>query len=79
MKKGNLLMNKAIITALLVCTGLVVAGCEKNYSVAEFKKDKILLEEWAKKCEKLDQSSMEKSKNCQHARQAYMELMFGIN
>ncbi|WP_375666344.1 EexN family lipoprotein [Bartonella sp. TT121SHDZB] len=41
-------MNKAIITALLVCTGLVVAGCEKNYSVAEFKKDKTLLEEWAK-------------------------------
>ncbi|WP_375634767.1 MULTISPECIES: hypothetical protein [unclassified Bartonella] len=45
----------------------------------KFKKDKTLLEEWAKKCEKLDQSSMEKSKNCQHARQAYMELMFGIN
>ncbi|WP_375627169.1 MULTISPECIES: EexN family lipoprotein [unclassified Bartonella] len=72
-------MNKIIITALLVCTGLVVAGCEKNYSVAEFKKDNTLLEEWAKKCEKMDRSSIEKSKNCQHARQAYMELMFGIN
>ncbi|WP_375659462.1 EexN family lipoprotein [Bartonella sp. MR30HLJHH] len=72
-------MNKAIIIALLVCTGFVVAGCEKNYSVAEFKKDKTLLEEWVKKCEKMDPSSIEKSKNCRHARQAYMELMFGIN
>ncbi|WP_375644941.1 EexN family lipoprotein [Bartonella sp. MR100HLJHH] len=72
-------MNKVIITAVLLCTGLVLAACEKNHSVAEFKKDKTLLEEWVKKCEKMDPSSIKKSKNCQHARQAYMELVFGIN
>ncbi|WP_330169084.1 EexN family lipoprotein [Bartonella grahamii] len=72
-------MNKVMITVLLLCTGLGVAGCEKTYSAAEFKKDKKLLEEWVKKCEKMEPSSIEKSKNCQHARQAYMELIFGIN
>ncbi|WP_246668519.1 EexN family lipoprotein [Bartonella refiksaydamii] len=38
-------MNKVIITALLLCTGLVVVCCEKTYSVAEFKKDEKLFEE----------------------------------
>ncbi|GAA4664939.1 hypothetical protein GCM10023262_12200 [Bartonella pachyuromydis] len=39
-------MNKVIITALLLCTGIITAGCEKTYSVAEFKKDQKLMEEW---------------------------------
>ncbi|EJF76683.1 hypothetical protein MCO_01522 [Bartonella sp. DB5-6] len=69
-------MNKVIITALLLCTGLVVVGCEKNYSVAEFKKDEKLFEEWAKKCDKED-SPITSSQNCKNVRQAYMELFMG--
>ncbi|EJF85857.1 hypothetical protein ME1_01434 [Bartonella vinsonii subsp. arupensis OK-94-513] len=67
-------MKKAVITALLLCTGIVAAGCEKTYSVAEFKKDKKLMEEWGKKCEKMGLSSLETSKNCQNVVQADMEL-----
>ncbi|WP_212112780.1 EexN family lipoprotein [Bartonella queenslandensis] len=66
-------MNKIIITALLLCTGLVAVGCEKNYSVEEFKKDKKLMQEWGKKCEKMGPSAFE-TKNCQNAMQADMEL-----
>ncbi|WP_317993689.1 EexN family lipoprotein [Bartonella gliris] len=67
-------MNKVIMTTLLLCTGIVAAGCEKTYSVAEFKKDKKLMEEWGKKCEKMGLSSLETSKNCQNVIQADMEL-----
>lgn len=70
-------MNKAIIAALLLCTGLTIAGCEKTYSVEEFKKDPKLLDQWAKKCEKIGPSSVETSKNCKNAQRAIMELMFG--
>ncbi|WP_317993690.1 EexN family lipoprotein [Bartonella gliris] len=70
-------MNKVIMTALLLCTGIVAAGCEKTYSVAEFKKDEKLLKEWAEKCEKMGPSSLETSKNCKNAHQAYMELIWG--
>ncbi|EJF78855.1 Uncharacterised protein [Candidatus Bartonella washoeensis] len=31
-------MNKIIITALLLYTGLITAGCEKTYSVEELEK-----------------------------------------
>ncbi len=53
-EKGSLLMNKFVITTLLLCTGLAVAGCEKTYSVKEFKTNQKLYEEWAKKCESDD-------------------------
>ncbi|SSZ39493.1 EexN family lipoprotein [Bartonella grahamii] len=43
-------MNKVLITTLLLCAGLITAGCEKTYSVAEFKKDKNLRDEWRRKC-----------------------------
>ncbi|WP_144754268.1 EexN family lipoprotein [Bartonella saheliensis] len=62
-------MNKAIITALMLCTGIITAGCEKTYSVAEFKKDKKLLEEWMVKC-----GVSGNSKNCENARIADHEL-----
>ncbi|WP_375607269.1 EexN family lipoprotein [Bartonella sp. AC142YNZD] len=38
-------MNKVIITALLLCTGFAVTGCEKTYSVKEFKTNEKLYEE----------------------------------
>ncbi|WP_208431808.1 EexN family lipoprotein [Bartonella schoenbuchensis] len=62
-------MNKIIITTLLLCTGLIIAGCEKTYSVEEFKKSEELLKEWAVKC-----GSSGKSKNCENARIAYRQL-----
>ncbi|WP_375627165.1 MULTISPECIES: EexN family lipoprotein [unclassified Bartonella] len=66
-------MNKVIITAVLLCTGLAVTGCEKTYSVKEFKTNEKLYEEWAKKCEK-DDSPLKTSQNCKNLRQAYIEL-----
>lgn len=33
-------MNKIIMTTPLLYTGLIIAGCEKTYSVEEFKKVK---------------------------------------
>ncbi|WP_208441797.1 EexN family lipoprotein [Bartonella raoultii] len=62
-------MNKVLITTLLLCTGLITAGCGKNYSVAEFKKDKKLLEEWAAKC-----GWSGTSQNCKNLRTAENEL-----
>ncbi|ENN94531.1 EexN family lipoprotein [Bartonella vinsonii] len=59
-------MKKIIITALLLCIGFVTASCEKTYSVAEFKKDKKLMEEWGQKCEKMGPSLRSSSKNCQN-------------
>ncbi|QEE09677.1 hypothetical protein D1093_08805 [Bartonella kosoyi] len=72
-------MNKVIITALLLCTGVVVAGCEKTYSVEDFKKDEKLMQEWGMKCEKMEESVREKSKNCRNVKQAYMEFLFGFH
>ncbi|GAA4664818.1 EexN family lipoprotein [Bartonella pachyuromydis] len=62
-------MNKAIITALLLCMGLVVVGCEKTYSVEEFKRDPKLFEEWAVRC-----GWSGTSKNCENVRVADHEL-----
>lgn len=63
-------MNKTIITALLLCTGIITAGCEKTYSVEELKKDKKLMEEVLVKC--LTSGDL-KSKNCKNAEQAELE------
>ncbi|QEE08103.1 hypothetical protein D1093_00170 [Bartonella kosoyi] len=62
-------MNKIIITTLLLGTGLIAAGCEKTYSVAEFKKDKKLMEEWGARC-----GFSGTSKNCENLRVAALEL-----
>ncbi|ACS51914.1 hypothetical protein Bgr_18040 [Bartonella grahamii as4aup] len=62
-------MNKVLITTLLLCTGLITAGCEKTYSVAEFKKDKNLRLEWDAKC-----GFAGTSKNCENMRLAFLEL-----
>ncbi|WP_455465772.1 EexN family lipoprotein [Bartonella sp. B39] len=63
-------MNKIIITTLLLCTGIVAAGCEKTYSVEELKKDKKLMEEVFAKC--LTSGDFN-SKNCKNAAQAEFE------
>ncbi|WP_375620966.1 EexN family lipoprotein [Bartonella sp. AA97HXZ] len=62
-------MNKVLITTLLLCTGLITAGCEKTYSVAEFKKDEKLRLEWDAKC-----GFAGTSKNCENMRLAFLEL-----
>ncbi len=62
-------MNKVIITALLLCTGIITAGCEKTYSVAEFKKDKNLRDEWEARC-----GLAGTAKNCENLRLAEDEL-----
>ncbi|WP_375692513.1 EexN family lipoprotein [Bartonella sp. AP4SXKL] len=62
-------MNKIIITTLLLCTGLITVGCEKNYSVEEFKKNEKLMSEFQWKC-----AASDNSKNCQNVRQAAKEL-----
>ncbi|EJF84976.1 EexN family lipoprotein [Bartonella rattimassiliensis] len=61
---------------ILLCTALLlVAGCEKNYSVEDFKKDAKLREEWGKKCF-LSGLAVKESKNCQNVLQADTELFF---
>ncbi|WP_375642880.1 MULTISPECIES: EexN family lipoprotein [unclassified Bartonella] len=62
-------MNKVLITTLLLCTGIIAAGCEKTYSVAEFKKNPTLMEEWIAKC-----GLAGTSKNCETLRLAQLEL-----
>ncbi|WP_375696842.1 EexN family lipoprotein [Bartonella sp. AC70YNML] len=62
-------MNKILITTLLLCTGLITAGCEKTYSVAEFKKDEKLRLEWDARC-----GFAGTSKNCENLRLAQLEL-----
>ncbi|AQX31586.1 EexN family lipoprotein [Bartonella schoenbuchensis] len=62
-------MNKIIITTLLLCAGLIIAGCEKTYSVEEFKKSEELRGEWDARCGFSGQS-----KNCQTMRLAVREL-----
>ncbi|WP_273787717.1 EexN family lipoprotein [Bartonella grahamii] len=62
-------MNKVLITTLLLGTGIIAAGCEKTYSVAEFKKDKNLRFEWDAKC-----GFAGTSKNCENVRLAFLEL-----
>ncbi|WP_317993956.1 EexN family lipoprotein [Bartonella gliris] len=59
---------------LLCITVLLVAGCEKTYSVEEFKKDEKLREEWGKKC--FLGSAVQSSKNCQNVLQADTEMFF---
>ncbi|SSZ39489.1 EexN family lipoprotein [Bartonella grahamii] len=62
-------MNKVLVTTLLLCTGIITAGCEKTYSVAEFKKDKNLRFEWDARC-----GFAGTSKNCENMRLAFLEL-----
>ncbi|WP_273783729.1 EexN family lipoprotein [Bartonella sp. AU15XJBT] len=62
-------MNKVLITTLLLGTGIIAAGCEKTYSVAEFKKDEKLRLEWDAKC-----AFAGTSKNCENMRLAFLEL-----
>ncbi|EJF82576.1 hypothetical protein MCU_01373 [Bartonella elizabethae Re6043vi] len=62
-------MNKVLITTLLLGTGLIAAGCEKTYSVAEFKKDEKLRLEWDARC-----GFAGTSKNCENMRLAFLEL-----
>ncbi|EJF75974.1 EexN family lipoprotein [Bartonella alsatica] len=62
-------MNKIIISALLLCTGLITVGCEKTYSVEELKKNENLIRKFQRKC-----TSFDNSKNCQNFRQATKEL-----
>ncbi|WP_375670650.1 EexN family lipoprotein [Bartonella sp. SD1336NMGDW] len=62
-------MNKVLITTLLLCTGIITAGCEKTHSVAEFKKDEKLRLEWDAKC-----GFAGTSKNCENMRLAFLEL-----
>ncbi|UNF46812.1 EexN family lipoprotein [Bartonella krasnovii] len=62
-------MNKITIITLLFCTGLIAAGCEKTYSVAEFKKDEKLRLEWDARC-----GFAGTSKNCENMRLAFLEL-----
>ncbi|WP_375662844.1 MULTISPECIES: EexN family lipoprotein [unclassified Bartonella] len=62
-------MNKVLVTTLLLCTGLITAGCEKTYSVEEFKKNEKLMEEWGARC-----GWSGTSKNCENLRVAALEL-----
>ncbi|WP_375624145.1 MULTISPECIES: EexN family lipoprotein [unclassified Bartonella] len=62
-------MKKVIISTLFLCTGIITAGCEKTYSIEEFKKDENLLKEWKVRC-----GFTGNSKNCQNARLAYHQL-----
>ncbi|WP_273719015.1 MULTISPECIES: EexN family lipoprotein [Bartonella] len=62
-------MNKVIITALLLCTGAVVVGCEESYSVEDFKKDEKLFKEYAEKC-----GWTGNSKSCKNMRLADREF-----
>ncbi|WP_375607261.1 MULTISPECIES: EexN family lipoprotein [unclassified Bartonella] len=61
---------------ILLCMALLfVVGCEKTYSVEDFKKDAKLREEWGKKCF-LSGLAVQESKNCQNVLQADNELFF---
>ncbi|WP_375656187.1 MULTISPECIES: EexN family lipoprotein [unclassified Bartonella] len=61
---------------ILLCMALLFAvGCEKNYSVEDFKKDAKLREEWGKKCF-LSGQAVKESKNCQNVLQADTEMFF---
>lgn len=68
-------MNKVIMAALLLCIGFVVVGCEKTYSVKEFRKDRELVEEWVQKCRKMKPSLRSSSKNCQNLVAAVAEFV----
>ncbi|OPB28412.1 EexN family lipoprotein [Bartonella sp. WD12.1] len=62
-------MKKIIMTTLLLCTGFIIAGCEKTYSVEEFKKNKELRRKYSFKC-----LAGESSKNCEAALKAIKEI-----
>ncbi|EJF88047.1 EexN family lipoprotein [Bartonella melophagi] len=67
-------MKKILLSCIAVLTtGLIVTGCEKTYTVEEFKKNDELRDKWGMKCfvyNKADQSSQ----NCQNALKAKQEL-----
>ncbi|WP_336277069.1 EexN family lipoprotein [Bartonella sp. CB178] len=63
------MMPKITITTLLLCTGIIAAGCSKNYSVANFKKDEQLREEWLVRC-----GWTGHSKNCENVRVAQHQI-----
>ncbi|WP_254492448.1 EexN family lipoprotein [Bartonella sp. B1099] len=67
-------MNKVLITTLLLCTGLITAGCEKIHSVGEFKKDEKLRDEWISKCMWKKPSETESPQNCENLGKAIDEL-----
>ncbi|WP_273721452.1 MULTISPECIES: EexN family lipoprotein [unclassified Bartonella] len=67
-------MNKVFITTLLLCTGIITAGCEKIHSVEEFKKDEKLREEWTPKCMWKKPSKTESPQNCENLGKALDEL-----
>ncbi|WP_144754229.1 MULTISPECIES: EexN family lipoprotein [Bartonella] len=67
-------MNKVVIVALLLCPGFAVAGCEKNYSVEEFKKDKKLRDEWIPQCMWKKPSETASPQNCENLGKALDEL-----
>ncbi len=69
MNEGEIFMNKVLITTLLLCTGIITAGCEKNYSIEEFKKDKNLRDEWRRKC-----GWSGTSQNCKNLKEAIEEV-----
>ncbi|WP_455474097.1 EexN family lipoprotein [Bartonella sp. B30(2025)] len=62
-------MNKTTGVILLLCTGIFAAGCEKNYSVSDFKKNEKLREEWIVRC-----GWTGTSKNCENVRVADHQL-----
>ncbi|WP_175868927.1 EexN family lipoprotein [Bartonella gabonensis] len=68
-------MNKINLTALLFCTELIAVGCEKSYSVEDFKKDEKLRKEWKEKCNKIELSSITKSPNSINLVQANADLV----
>ncbi|ENN90464.1 EexN family lipoprotein [Bartonella schoenbuchensis] len=66
-------MKKILLSCIAVLTtGLIAAGCEKTYTVEEFKKNDKLLKEWMAKC-----GGFVKSKNCQNVYQAEHEKFLG--
>ncbi|WP_455474098.1 EexN family lipoprotein [Bartonella sp. B30(2025)] len=68
-KESGKIMNKITGVILLLCTGILAAGCEKNYSVSDFKKDEKLREEWIVRC-----GWTGTLKNCENARTADYQL-----
>ncbi len=54
---------------------LLISGCQKTYSVEDFKKDNRLREEWSKKCA-LSEPSIQSSQNCENVLKASTEMFF---
>ncbi|UTO27684.1 EexN family lipoprotein [Bartonella harrusi] len=62
-------MKKIIFLCIAI---LFVAGCEKTYSVEEFKNNEKLRKEWGPKC--LLGGVVKETKNCQNLLQADNEM-----